>query len=173
MAFALDRLSLSPMVDKATGRPLIIFQRLWQKMCETIEAQENTQDAIIARIRRINSHTIPTTILSATENGVSVTIEVLNHTRVYADGTTLAITGDATVGTGLLADTIYGCYYDDTTLADTTPAFVFTSTISDAQAAAAEGRHFCGCILTPSLASGDTIESGGAYPMGSSVGGEL
>lgn len=153
------------------GTPTLQFMRFWQKVKEALETQEAEQDAIIARIRRINSHTDPTTILVATEDGVDVSIEVLDHTRVYADGTTVAITG--TTQGGLTADVIYGCYYDDLTLEDETPAFVFTTNLPIAQAAAAEGRHWCGAILTPVLGSGDTVESGGAYPVGSSVGGEL
>lgn len=147
------------------------LQLWWQRVVETVEAQEALQDATIKRLRRVNSHTEPTTILSALDNGASCTITVLNHTRIYADATTLAITGSAQAG--LLNDTWYACYYDDETLEDTTPTFVFTTDLNIAQAVKADGRHFCGLIKTPAAASGQTIESGGAYPGGSAaIGGE-
>lgn len=146
----------------------------WNKAMNAIEAQFDSLTETVNRIRRLNSHTVPTTILSATEDGATVTIKVLDHVRVYGDGTTVNITGNATDGAGLLPATWYGCFYTDTALSDETPAFVFTQTLSQAVAAAADGRHGCGSILTPALGSGDTIESGGAYPGGAApVGGEL
>lgn len=173
MTLRIPRLDKSIPIAEGDGSPTLAFIRWWQGVAEAIEGQEAEQDAIIARLRRVPSHTVPTTILSATEDGVDVTIEVLDHTRVYGDATTLAITGNATDGAGLLPETLYGCYYDDTTLEDTAPGFVFTTDLPEAQATAAPGRHWCGAILTPALASGTTIESGGAYPVGSSIGGEL
>lgn len=164
MAFRLPRL---PSVEPAW----LQFQKWWQSVVEAIERQESGQDLTINRLRRILSHTNPTTILSATEDGAAATITVASHTRVYGDGTTLAVTGAAV--TGLLPDTIYAGYYDDETLADTTPAFTFTTDMPSAQAVAAEGRHFLGRIKTPAAASGKTIEGGGVYPIGSNIGGEL
>jgi hypothetical protein len=173
MAFRLPRLQRDVAIaDPKTGRPTALHQRWWQSLAETIETQETFQDSTINRIRRLLSHTTPTTILSATDNGASCTITVLDHTRVYADATTLAISGGATAG--LASDTWYACYYDDETLADATPSFVFTTALETAQAAVAEGRHFCGLIRTPVAGSGQTVESGGAYPAGAAnVGGEL
>lgn len=172
MTLRLDRLnSRSPIVD-AQGRPSADFHRLIQKAWEALEAQEAAQDATINRLRRIGSHTEPTTILQAVDNGANCTITVLDHTRVYADGTTVAITG--TSRPALSSNAWYAVFYDDETLEDTTPTFVFTTTLELAQAAKAEGRHYCGQIKTPAAASGDTILSGGAYPAGgNSVGGEL
>jgi hypothetical protein len=153
--------------------PWKTFQLWWQRVIEAIETQEASQDATINRIRRIMSHTTPTTILSAIDNGTSCTATVLAHTRVYADATTLSIVQSSPYP-GLTSDTWYACYYDDLTLADTTPAYVFTINVEDAQSATADGRHFCGLIKTPVAASGETIASGGSYPVGAAaVGGEL
>lgn len=142
----------------------LAFIKLWQKTVETIEDTLN-------RIRRIGSHTVPTTMMSTTDNGATATIVVATHTRVYADGTSLEVTG--TTRTGLTSNTVYAVYYDDTTLAVTAPTYVFTTVIADAQANKAEGRHFCGVIKTPPAASGQTRMGGGVYAAGSAVGGEL
>lgn len=164
MAFRLPRL---PSVEPAW----LQFQKWWQSVVEAIERQEAGQDLTINRLRRILSHTNPTTIFTATEDGATATIVVASHLRVYGDGTTLAVTGAAT--SALLPDTVYAGYYDDATLEDTTPTFVFTTDMPTAQAVAAEGRHFIGRIKTPPAGSGTTREGGGVYPIGSNVGGEL
>lgn len=171
MTFRLPR--LPGKAPSTIGSIWASLQLWWQRVVEQIEAQETKQDDTINRIRRLLSHTDPTTILSAVDNGATCTITVLDHTRIYADGTTLSIIGAAGV-TGLASDTWYACYYDDPTLADTTPSFNFTTDIALAQAVVANGRHFCGLIKTPVAASGQTIESGGVYPAGAAtVGGEL
>lgn len=165
MAFELPRL---PQTAPSHGE----LQVWWQQVVETVEAQEALQDETIARIRRMGSHTVPTTILTATEDGSEATIEVAAHTRVYADGTTLAVDGSAPE-TGLDCGEFYAVYYDDTTLEDTAPDYQFTTDLPSAMPAAADGRHFCGVILTPEAASGDVIESGGAYPAQNTLFGEL
>lgn len=171
MALRLPRL---PSVQPNWGN----LQRWWQSVVEAIEGQEATQDELLAmltettnRMRRILSHTSPTTIMTTTENGTTATIVVADHTRVYGDGTLLTVTGGTE--SGLVCDTPYAAYYDDVTLADATPTIVFTQNILQAQAVAAAGRHFLGVINTPPAASGKTRQGGGVYPLGSSVGGEL
>lgn len=178
MAFRLERLRADLAIVDREGRPTADFQRWWQTQVEKIEAQETAQDAILValnattnRIRRINSHTLPTSILTATDNGATATITVADHTRIYADGTTQAITGGSQ--SGLASGTNHAIYYDDATLADPAPTLVFTTTVTDAQAAAGEGRHFLGMIQTPAAGSGKTYTGGGAYPAGSSIGGEV
>lgn len=171
MTFRLDRLEASqPLVEGGAG-PSISFQVLWQRLVEAIEAQEDAQDAIIARIRRIGSHTVPTTILTAEDDGTTATITVAAHVRAYADGTTLSVAGGSE--SGLTSDTNYAVYYVDSTLADTAPDYLFTTDIEAAQAAAADGNHFCGIIRTPDAGSGETRTGGGAYPASSSIGGEV
>jgi hypothetical protein len=148
------------------------LQYYWQRLCEAIEAQEARQDETINRIRRLLSHTEPTSIIEAVDDGATCTVTLLPHTRVYADATTLAITGASE--SGLLSNTWYAAYYDDPTMADTSPDIIFTTDLEIAQAARADGRHFCGQFLTPEAGSGDTIESGGSYPGGGgTVGGEI
>lgn len=144
------------------------LQVWWQRLCEAIEAQETIQDATINRIRRILSHTEPTTILTAEDDGSDCTITIQDHVRIYGDGTTLSITGG--VFPGKLSNTWYACYYDDPTLAETAPTFVLTTDTGTAQPNIGDGRHFCGLILTPKSGTGTVIESGGSYPAGSGGG---
>ena len=172
MAFRLPRLPRGPIVSPKSGDPVQMFTVYWQRFAEAIEAQEEAQDATINRMRRLMSHTAPTTILSAHDDGSSCTVTVLDHVRIYADATSLSITGGSYPG--LANDTWYACYYDDVTLQETAPDFVFTTDANEAQAAFADGRHFCGLIKTPVAGTGQTIESGGAYPVGSAaVAGEM
>lgn len=172
MTFRLPRFDRTvSLVDTATGQASYTFHQWWQSVINAIETQENTQDAMLQRIRRMLSHTDPTTIMTATENGVSATVVIDNHARVYGDATTLNVSG--MTHTGLLCDTLYGVYYDDETLADMTPTYVFTTIIADAQAAKAAGRHWTGAIRTPPAGSGKVRAGGGAYPISSSVGGEI
>lgn len=179
MAFRLPRLPMAAIVDPKTGHPSQAFTVYWQRVIEGLEEQERRQDEIIARlnetinrIRRLLSHTEPTTILQAADDGATCTVTLLPHTRVYADGTTQAVAGDSE--SGIASNVWVAVYYDDVTMAEAAPAIVFTTDLEEAQAAKADGRHFCGQILTPEAGSGDTIESGGSYPGGSgSVGGEV
>lgn len=167
MSRIFDRLGRQRIVG-SDGSASQSFDRLMSKAFDELEAQITSLQTTVDNLRRIGSHTEPTSIFTATDAGV---LTIADHTRVYADGTTLAVTG-ATV-TGLLNNTWYGVYYDDTTLADTTPTYVVTTSIDQTPAAKAAGRHFCGLILTPKAASGVIVESGGTYSTGSgTVGGE-
>lgn len=178
MAFKLPRIPAGGLTD-------VQEQTYWDKLCTAIEAQEDAQDTIIAqlqgvtteltatvnRIRRLASHTVPTTIAHATDDGTTATIVVDAHTRVYADATTLAVAGGSQ--SGCTSDTFYAIYYDDTTLENPTPTYVFTTDKMEAQTASAEGRHFLGIVKTPAAGSGATIDGGGVYAAGSNIGGEL
>lgn len=191
--FKLDRLSRFKIVEK-DGNPTQSFQRLWQKMCETIEAQETTQDAQIAAIvaaqatataasrelARLNSYTDPSSVLSGTDEATGASITIAAHTRVYpVQGTIdvadvvipapVTLTLEADGVTGIVNSLQYSVYYDDTTLVDTTPAYkaVQTSTShADAQPGAAAGRHFVGVVTTPANGAGGTSGTGGSPPGG-------
>lgn len=165
MAFRLPRLP-------AQEPPWPTYQLWWQRVVEQIEAQEDAQNAVIDRIRRLLSHTSPTTILTSTDAGTTGTITVANHTRVYADGTTVNITGIPPL-TGLVSATTYGLYYDDLTLSVPTPTVIATTAVANSYSASAEGRHFLGVLATPPAGSGKTYQGGGAYPANSTIGGEI
>lgn len=99
--------------------------------------------------------------LGASDAGASATITISAHTRVYGDGTSLAITGASI--TGLAYSTVYYVYYDDPTRADTTPSFLTTT--SDTTAAQTGDRHLVGRVTTPAAAappnSGDGVQPPG------------
>lgn len=151
------------------------------QLAQIIAAQNSAnaaQDAAeqgAREIARIASYTSPTAVLEAGDDGTDATIEVFAHTRIYPvqgslDVPDLAITGSLLVG--LLPSTTYAVYYDDVSLADTTPAFVASTDIGAAQVGAAPGRHFLGVITTGAI--GDPPSTGGGtYPPGSGSGGEI
>lgn len=153
-------------------------QTYWNQLCTAIENNDDAQQGLIDelratvnRIRRLASHTVPTTIAHATDNGTSATIVVDAHTRVYADATSLSVAGGSQ--SGLLSNTFYAMYYDDVTLENPAPTLHFTTDKMEAQTAAADGRHFLGMIQTPPAGSGATYDGGGIYAAGSNIGGEL
>jgi hypothetical protein len=118
---------------------------------------------------RINSYPSPSDILSAADAGTTATITVDDHDRIYpvqgtVDVPDLAITGSDI--TGLSFATLYYVYYDDTTLADTTPTFQATTDAATAQVGAAAGRHFVGSITTPADGGIDTSGGGVGAPGG-------
>jgi hypothetical protein len=126
--------------------------------------------AVTKRDKRAASYTSPTAILTASDAGASATITVASHDRIYSDASTLAIIGAPIAG--LAYSTTYTVYYDDTTLADTTPNFVASTNIADGAVGAADGRHALGVITTPA-AAGPPVTGGGAYSPGYTVGGEI
>ncbi len=169
--FKLPLLQSQQAISNAAGLPTIAFQQWWQQVVKAIEAQEAAQDLTISRLKRVASHTNPTTIIHAIDDGTTATIVIDDHLRVYGDGTTLAVLGASF--SGLTPDTVHAFYYDDLTLANPAPTIVDTMIVEQAQAVAADGRHFLGVITTPPAGSGQTRDGGGAYPVGSSIGGEV
>lgn len=196
MAFLLDRLSLSAIVDGA-GRPLQAFQRLWQKNCELTERQEATQDGILAEIlamqsdiidalaaagialdtaeagyreaARIGSYTDPSSVLSAADVGTDCTITIAAHTRVYPVKGAVDV-DDLSVAGGTIAGQPFATdiyvYYDDASLTDATPSYLATDDPATSQVGAAAGRHFVGKITTPADGAGGTTGTGGSPPGG-------
>lgn len=110
---------------------------------------QSTADAISAESSLVNSYVDGTPpILTATDAGANVTVAVANHTRVYGDATTLAITGASL--TALAYSTTYFIYYVDATRADTTPTFL--STTDGTLAAQTGDTHLVGSVTTPAAA---------------------
>jgi hypothetical protein len=171
MTLKLRRLTRSEIAEFVTSdRGIRKYDEVQNAFADQIEAQFATQQATIDRIRRVNSHTVPTTILHAADVGADVTITIDAHTRVLGDATSLAIAGGSV--TGLAFSTVYAGYYDDATLESLTPTYHFTTDLKAAQTVAAEGRFFLGIITTPANGGCDG-HGGGVYAAGSNVGGEL
>jgi hypothetical protein len=136
-------------------------------------AAQSDADAVAREAARISSYPNPGSILTATDAGSDATITIANHTRVYPvqgsiDIPDVSITGAAIAG--LPFSTRHYIYYDDATLADTTPNFVATTTAATAQVGAAAGRHFVGYITTPADGAAPSSGQGGGTP-GSGGGG--
>lgn len=163
------------------------WQIWWQLVIEAIQGQEAAQDQILTdlaaaqadiiatqtqlteTVRHLNiglSYTAPSLVVSAVDAGTDATVTVANHTRIYGDGSQVAVTGGAF--TGKAYSTTYAIYYDDPTLSDTTPTLVITTNIAEAQNNYADGRHFVATIATPAAAGAPT--SGGTTPPGTGGG---
>lgn len=183
-------------VDPRTGYPSQAFMVWWQQFRNQLQAALNTitdqqQDIIEAltaagialeaaidagetaevtarELARINSYTIPTDVLTASDAGSDASIAIASHTRVYPvqggiDVPDLAVTAGSV--TGLAFSTTYYVYYDDPALEDVTPTFAATTNQATAQVGAATGRHFVGKVTTPADGGGGT-SGGGGYPPG-------
>lgn len=145
-----------------------------------ITAAQSTATGAARELARINSYPDPTNVLSGTDEAVGASITIAAHTRVYPvqgsiDVPDLAIPAPATITveadgvTGIANATQYSIYYDDTTLADTTPSYKAVQTATnhaDAQPGAAAGRHFVGVVTTPANGAGGTTGTGGGPPGG-------
>lgn len=116
---------------------------------------QGAADAATLEQNLINSYVTGATI-TATDAGANVSVSVSSHTRVYGDGSTLAISG-ATL-TGLAYSTLYYLYYIDATRADTTPTI--QATTSQVTAAQTGDTHLIGSVTTPAAAGAPT---GGKY----------
>lgn len=96
-------------------------------------------------------------ILSASDAGSDATINISAHTRIYADGSQVAV--DSGSLTGLAYSTIYYIYYDDANFLGGAVAYQFTTTKT--VAAQTGARHLVGQITTPAALDPDT---GGETP---------
>lgn len=165
-----------PIADP-NGRPTQAFQIWWQRQIEAIEAAINNNADIITQqatiisdletaIRQVSivgSFTVPSIVLTASDAGSDATIDIAAHTRRYADQSETAV-GAGSI-TGLAYSTAYAVYYDDTTREDTTPTYVATTSLDEAQNNYEDGRHLVGTVVTPASGGGST--SGGTSPPGS------
>lgn len=186
----LDRLRSAFQIVAGNGTPTAYFERLWQRQAENLETIVNAQIDLIAAIEAANTAAATATTaataaqtaadtvtadaslansyvtgitITATDAGASVTVNISAHTRVYGDGTSVAV--NASSVTGLLYSTFYYFYYDDPTRAG--GAITAAATISDATAAQVGNRHTLGSVTTPA-ALGAPV--GGVYILPPGVG---
>lgn len=97
-----------------------------------------------------NSYVTGVTI-TATDAGANATINISAHTRYYADGTNVAVSGGSV--TGLAYSTLYYIYYDQASRAG--GAVIYQATTSEATAAQVGDRHTVGSVTTPAAAAPD------------------
>jgi hypothetical protein len=172
-------------ITESDGTPTLAFHTWWDQVAKNIEdaftsladqvaAIAAAQAAATAAAResaRIMSYPNPGSILSAADVGTTATISIANHTRVYPvqgtiDVPDVTFTGGPYSITGLAFSTRYYVYYDDTTLASTTPTFLASTLSATAQVGAAAGRHFIGYIDTPADGGSSSSGFGGGPPGG-------
>lgn len=179
--FQLPELRRVPLVDKE-GLPTLVHQKWWQDLVTNlrgaltdlqdqltaIQAAQAAADAAqttansVATANAISSSFIsPSSVLIGTDAGSDATISISDFTRYYPDiGTSVNITSIPDI-TGLSYTTQYYIYYDDATLANTSPTFVATTNSLICRHNYVAGRHYVDTILTPAAAGSPT--SGGGY----------
>ena len=86
--------------------------------------------------------------MTATDAGTDATITISAHTRIYGDGTSVAVSGGTV--TGLAYSTGFFVYYDQASRAG--GAVTYQATTSAATAAQTGDRHSLGAVTTPAAA---------------------
>ena len=149
----------------------IWWQRVANALTDSIDGIEealNRGNEAKKNTARINSYTVPSAVIVAVDAGTSATINISSHDRVYPSDGSLSIptvTIEAGAITGLDYSKTYYVYYDDSTLADTTPTFIATLDQTVAQVGAGPYRHFLGFVTTPA-SGGSPSDGGGGLPPG-------
>lgn len=92
-------------------------------------------------------------VITAHDTGSDVSISISAHTRVYGDGSSLAVAGGTVTGRGYL-DLDY-VYYSDPTRADTTPTYLASTLASDA--AQVGDVHTVGSVSNPDMGDPDSL----------------
>jgi uncharacterized membrane protein YgcG len=179
MAFILPKLDRLIKMVQNDQTPTYTYHRWWQDFAKGIEqalnslqdaidaaaaAQaaadaantaaanaQNAADAVTSDQALINSYVTGVT-LTGVDTGSNAKVTVSTHTRNYADGTSVSVTG-ADV-TGLSYSTLYYIYYDQASRAGGTVTYVATTSI--ATAAQLGDRHLVGSVTTPAAAAGNT-----------------
>jgi len=182
MALRLDRLQRGDRIADSDGIISLFFQSLWQRVMETIERADTTQQeqidaiaaanaaaaaanaaAVIAQgaaddaasVSQLTTSGVSGLTITATDAGADVTITISAHTRVYGDGTSVAVSGGTLLGRPY--STVLYLYYDDPTRAG--GAVTYQSTTSQATGAQTGDRHSLGAVTTPAAAAGPVTGS--------------
>lgn len=180
-----------PVARPDTGLPSDYLLNRWDELCRSLEsinaAQGGTNEAVAAALAAAGialgaaatataataaqqkatalqgSYVTPANILSAADNGTGVTVTIANHTRMYADNTSVVINGSSLiVPYGDVAPVQY-IYYD--TLDRTISTVTFVATADSDVAAQIGDRHSVGAVSIP-LAGGADTEGSGTRPPG-------
>jgi hypothetical protein len=153
-----------PIAD-AQGNPSPEFMRFWQNTVGKIAAAFNATTAAnaaaivannaaatalnaaqtVTNVSAISNSYVTGVTITATDVGTNVTLTISAHTRVYGDGTSVAVSAGSI--TGLPYSTLEYVYYDDA--ARVGGPVVYLATTSSATAAQAGIRHTVGSATTP------------------------
>jgi hypothetical protein len=160
-------------IEAANAEQAAINASLASQLAQIVTAQ-STATAAARESARIASYPNPGSVLSAADVGTDCTITIAGHIRVYPvqgsiDVADVSITGGSL--TGKAFSTRFYVFYDDTSLASTTPTFQATTDSATAQVGAAAGRHFVGFVDTPADGGTATSGTGGGPPGGGGGGG--
>lgn len=112
-------------------------------------AAQGVADTVAADSALANSYTTGLTI-TATDAGASATITISAHTRVYGDGTSVAVSGGSL--TGLAYSSSFWVYYDQPSRAG--GAVTYASSATAQGNGTAPDRHFVGAVTTPAALGG-------------------
>ena len=125
----------------------------------TVEANLDAKKADDALL---NSYTSPVNILSATDAGDgTATVTVAEHSRIYGDGTSVAVAAGSI--TGLPLNAFFYVVYSD--VERTGGSVAFSALTDPSQAGQSQGQHLCGDIATPAAGGADS-GGGGMTPRG-------
>ena len=124
------------------------------------DAAQGAADGVNAASALANSYVTGLTI-TATDAGASVTVNISGHTRVYGDGTSVAVTGGTLLGQP--HSTIIYVYYDQASRAGGAVPYVATTNIDDV--AQLNDRHSVASVETPAAAAPPN-NGGGVRPPG-------
>ena len=116
---------------------------------------QNAADTANATAAITNSYVTGATI-TATDAGTDVAVTISAHTRYYADGTNVSVSGGSILA--LAYSTLYYIYYDQPSRAG--GSVTYQETTSSATAAQINDRHLVGNVMTPAAAAPPT---GGKY----------
>jgi hypothetical protein len=153
-----------PIAD-AQGNPSPEFMRFWQNTVGKIAAAFNATTAAnaaaivatnaaatalnaaqtVTNVSAISNSFVTGVTITATDAGSNVTLTISAHTRVYGDGSSVAVFAGSI--TGLPYSTLEYVYYDDA--ARVGGAVTYLATTSSATAAQAGIRHTVGSATTP------------------------
>lgn len=177
MSFQPTPLDSKQAIVDEKGRPTFFFQRAWedaqQSIFDAITAIPGVQEAIIAAQDAADLATTAAAnadtaaqqaaaesslatsgasglTITATDAGSDATITISAHTRVYGDGTSVAVSGGTL--TGRAYSTVYYVYYDDPTRAG--GSVTYQTTTTQATAAQTGNRHSLGAVTTPAALGG-------------------
>jgi hypothetical protein len=95
------------------------------------------------------------TTLTGSDDGTSARASVSAHTRLYGDGSTVAVAGGSVGGLGFSANAYL--YYDQASRAGGAVAYAATSDFAAAQPTATQpDRHYVGVVTLPADGGADT-----------------
>lgn len=155
-----DKESIEQSIN-ALSQSVLAIQSALAQAAEANRKAEQAADSVAvvqAETRLQGSYTSPQNAVTADSAG---NITIASHTRVYTDGTSVAITGGAL--SGFAIGNAVGVYYDDPTFAN--PAPTFLADTGGGEAVQTNTRHVVGFVVIPG--AGDPPASGdGPTPPG-------